>query len=365
MIDAAKLVECLKSDNSLIRQNALVRAQNLSQSDRNELHEFVKPLGGIAYLSKLIMPDRPPPVLNTFHPRETPSSEEDIEKHRSACREFLTKKHPYPNLFSGRGIVCCAGGPKYIPCVWVNLNILRQHGCRLPVQIWHFGPKEMSLEVKELFKNLNVTFVDIDEIAKIHPMDNLRGWEAKSYSIINSPFKEVLYLDADNVPVRNPEYLFDCREFGSTGALFWPDYGRLEQGRAIWRICEIQFRDEPEWESGQVLVNKEKCWEALLLTQWYNAHSPFYYRHIHGDKETFHLAFRKLNAPCYVGPPMKGIECTMVQHDPKGQVVFQHRNFDKWSFDGNKEIAGFQLEKECLEYLQSLKKILDEKKITL
>lgn len=61
MIDAAKLVECLKSDNPLIRQGALVRAQNLSQSDKNELQEFVKPLGGVAYLSKLIMPDRPTP----------------------------------------------------------------------------------------------------------------------------------------------------------------------------------------------------------------------------------------------------------------------------------------------------------------
>jgi hypothetical protein len=364
MIDAANFIECLKSENKLVRESALTRMKLLSVSDRNELVDFVKPQGGMAYLSKLIMPDRPAPAP-LFSTREKQSPEEEIERQRQVAREFIGQQHPYPNTFSGRGIVCSAGGPKYIPCVWVNVNMLRLHKCKLPIQIWHFGPREMPQQIKELFRDLGVTFVDTDEIAKVHPMGNLRGWESKPFSIIHSPFKEVLYLDADNVPVRDPSYLFDCKEFASTGAMFWPDFGRLETDRAIWRICEVQYRDEPEWESGQILVNKEKCWKALLLARLYNERSPFYYRHVHGDKETYHMAFRRLEQPCFVAPPMKGIDSTMVQHDPEGKVIFQHRNFDKWNLDGNKRVSGFVNESECLGFISQLKNLLIEKKITL
>ena len=35
---------------------------------------------------------------------------------------------------------------------------------------------------------------------------------------------QVLLLDADNQPLRNPEPLFDAEAFRSTGGLFWPDW---------------------------------------------------------------------------------------------------------------------------------------------
>ena len=36
--------------------------------------------------------------------------------------------------------------------------------------------------------------------------------------------EQVLLLDADNQPLRNPEPLFDAEAFRSTGGLFWPDW---------------------------------------------------------------------------------------------------------------------------------------------
>jgi hypothetical protein len=37
---------------------------------------------------------------------------------------------------------------------------------------------------------------------------------------------QVLLLDADNQPLRNPEPLFDAAPFRSTGGMFWPDWCR-------------------------------------------------------------------------------------------------------------------------------------------
>lgn len=37
-------------------------------------------------------------------------------------------------------------------------------------------------------------------------------------------FDDVLMLDSDNIPVRDPAFLFDSVEFKELGAVFWPDY---------------------------------------------------------------------------------------------------------------------------------------------
>jgi len=82
-------------------------------------------------------------------------------------------------------------------------------------------------------------------------------------------------------------FLFEEVEYHRTGSIFWPDYGTLGPDRAIWSICDIPYREESEFESGQMLINKTMCWKPLALTFWFNEHSDFFYSHIHGDKETF------------------------------------------------------------------------------
>ena len=166
-------------------------------------------------------------------------------------------------------------------------------------------------------------------------------------------------MDADNVPVVNPEFLFEGAEFRGSGAVFWPDReaDRDEKAHAIWRSCGMRPPREREFESGQVLVDKARCWKALRLSMWFNEQSDFYYKHLHGDKETFHLAFRRLRTAHRLVPvPVHQLEATMCQHDFSGRRIFQHRNRDKWDFfTGNKRIAGFWLEEECRQYIAELR----------
>lgn len=185
----------------------------------------------------------------------------DIEKltdanARRISEEFIQGILPYPGNFHGKGIVICGGGVRYFTNAWVCINMLRRLGCQLPVEFWYLGHREMSNDMISLVQPLNVRCVDGLEVRKTKPARILNGWELKPYAIINCLFKEVLYLDADNVPVVNPEFLFGTREYQETGAIFWPDYNRLAQSRAIWAICGIEYRDEPEIESGQIVLNK-------------------------------------------------------------------------------------------------------------
>ena len=50
------------------------------------------------------------------------------------------------------------------------------------------------------------------------------GWMTKSQMLYLSSFQEVLVLDSDNVPLKDPAFLFDTKEYKSGGNLFWPDF---------------------------------------------------------------------------------------------------------------------------------------------
>jgi len=262
---------------------------------------------------------------------------------------------PYPPRYEGRGIVIPGGG-RYFQQAWVCIHMLRHIGCTLPIELWHLGPQEMTDDWREALAPLGVTCVDALEVRKQQPVRILNGWELKPFAILHSRFKEVLMLDADNVPIVDPTFLFDSPQFKVHGAIFWPDYGRLARDRSIWSLTGITYRDEPEFESGQIVVDKERCWGPLSLAMWMNEHSDFWYGPIHGDKETFHLAWRKLGLD-YAMPttPIESLDGVMCQHDFDGRRIFQHRNMHKWRIDApNKAIAGFNFDDECRSYLRQL-----------
>jgi hypothetical protein len=280
---------------------------------------------------------------------------------------------PYPaDRFAGRGVVMAAGGPRLFTNAWVTLNVLRRlHGCTLPVQLWYLGPDEMSPQMLELLGTLDVECVDALEVGRRHPMRRLGGWECKPFAIVHCPFREVLWIDADNAPLVDPTFLFSEPEYARTGALFWPDLYRLPPDHPIWEICRVPWRDEPELESGQLVVDKARCWAVLQLTLHLNAWSDFYYQYVYGDKETFHLAWRMLDRP-YAMPPYPSRMATgawsqapatdagawtQVQHDFAGRPIFHHRtSTGKWNLLGeNLRFEGIPYHEFCLDVLADLR----------
>jgi hypothetical protein len=171
-------------------------------------------------------------------------------------------------------------------------------------------------------------------------------------------FRQVLLLDADNVPVVDPTFLFQTPELRETGAVFWPDRpepvtvraARLTREHPVWALTGLEPRGDPSFESGQLCVDKSRCWRALRLTVWMNEHAAFWYRFLYGDKDTFHVAWRKAGAAWSMParPPTVLQGCAFAQHDFEDRVIFQHRHGDKWRLDGaNIPIADFQHEDRC------------------
>lgn len=277
----------------------------------------------------------------------------------------------YPkSRFSGSGIVICAGGRTYFTCAWVLVNLLRRLGCRLPIEVWYRTRHEMNDEMHSLLERTEG--VRCMNAAEHGPACRLDGWEVKPYAIIHSSFEDVLFLDCDNVPTRDPGAMFDEEAYRRHGAVFWPDRwmgeGDPDHLRTLlpqaWEACDVERRDEPEFESGQLLVNKRRCWRALQLTMFLNEHSSFFYRWLLGDKDTFHMAWRRIGQS-YAMPMIRprqdsGDGPVLYQHDFQGRCLFQHRNQDKWDYDGgNIRIPGFVHEELCFELLDRLRRHWD------
>lgn len=263
--------------------------------------------------------------------------------------------------FEGRGIVICAGGARLFTCAWVCIGMLRRLGCALPIEVWHLGPGEMSGPMRSLLREFDVHCIDAFEVAKVHPVDRLGGWELKPYALLHSRFREVLLLDADNVPVRDPSNLFEREEFRSSGTIFWPDIMHLSRSNPIWAVAGLVARDSPSVESGQMLLDKSKCWRALVLAHWMNQRSDAFYEMLHGDKDTFLIAWLMLDQPHHlVRHQPKQLAATICQRDLEGAVLFQHRNGAKWILRGaNPAVEGFRLEQECFDLLACLERLWD------
>jgi hypothetical protein len=139
---------------------------------------------------------------------------EEREQYKSALYDTIEHSSRYPEgRFRGRGIVTVAGGQSYLAGAWASFSILRAMKVDLPMQLWFFGEGEFDNKTRALFSEIGVECVDIQKVLKENPAKNLSPeyasqrrfalFEMKCYSILHSPFEEVLFLDADDIALRD------------------------------------------------------------------------------------------------------------------------------------------------------------------
>ncbi|KAJ3275194.1 hypothetical protein HDV01_000919 [Terramyces sp. JEL0728] len=159
----------------------------------------------------------------------------------------------------------------------------------------------------------------------------------KIVAILSSDFENVLFLDCDNFPLREPSFLFNTGAYRDTGMILWPDFWTQTGENPLWRILGLECIDEKEHESGQVVVNKNLLYHQLQLSL-YLSMSPDFAKYTHGDKEAFSLAMRLYNSPYHqikqntfvVGTEKDGF-CGMGMLQFYDTPLFMHVNFLKYN----------------------------------
>lgn len=229
---------------------------------------------------------------------------------------------------------------------YVSVRSLRQLGSTLPVEMW-YKTSETDVNHPLLQRLVSEYGVYLREITD----PRATRFYTKLHAIFYSAFDQVLLLDADNFPVRDPNYLFDTPEFVDTGALFWPDFWKpgntifnIHEDSFVWTVFGLDYVNMFEQESGQLVINRRRHVAALNVLMFYGFSLPRVHeemRLVWGDKDLFRFAWMKTESSFFMIPRPPGaagtkhadydLFCgvTMVQHDPSGKIVFLHRNTEK------------------------------------
>ena len=286
-----------------------------------------------------------------------------IESLHARQRQAVLDAARTPRSWSGRGIVTSAYDRDFASA-WVLLSELARLGVRTPIEVFSM-PGELSERHAALLAPLNLDL----RLRPLQAQHSVRYF-LKPHAIWQSGFREVLWLDTDNFPIRDPSFLFDDEEFQQKGSLFWRDVTGAERAQLwhpaspIWPLFNVPGNDAEEFETGQLLVDKEKRLAELALTLHFASDAIYSDQLWTGDKDMFRLAWQNLAAARKKAPPGNaylrdrdrvpygfmpfgpfhmgrandlgrwGGGTVMVQRDREGRALFNHRNLDKFTLSG-------------------------------
>jgi predicted O-linked N-acetylglucosamine transferase (SPINDLY family) len=209
---------------------------------------------------------------------------------------------------------------------------------------------------------LDVELVDATAAEGAGDFKMLGGFECKAHALAACRFEQVFLLDADNIPLVDPQIVLESHEFKRHGQVFWPDF-YYQPGHTFairprsWTDFGLTPRAGLELESGQLAVDRIACWKQLQLVRLLNVHSDRCYgAYTWGDKDTFTLSWL-ISGREYYSMPIRPryIDRTRAlvfwQYGLDGAPGFQHQR--KW-LDPPEQVKAALLDDELVKQ-QSLK----------
>jgi hypothetical protein len=160
-----------------------------------------------------------------------------------------------------------------------------------------------SYQIEQFNEFSDVTINNLQDFGmRLSTPKDSKLYSMKGATLLLSKFDEILLLDADNIPARDPTFLFDSDPFKETGALFWKDYWMTRCDNPVLKVLELGCIHENEQESGQLVIKKSSpgVLKALSLAFYVQRKTSHFGNFILGDKDTFRLSWRYLNVPYHM-----------------------------------------------------------------
>ena len=288
--------------------------------------------------------------------------------------DWINSTGPLPKFTKDRAIITTCYDQEFAGC-WILLKELnRIINNPIPILVY-YRADELSQQQIEFLESIS-SQVEVRQFQ--NPIRNYvdryghsKGWACKIWAVLESTdYEQVMWIDNDNLPIRDPTFLFSDPEYQTKGSLFWRDLMSTDQANDyhwasdFWRVFNVAPNDSELFDSGQFLINKTQCWSELHLMQFYadNNHVFFNWG---GDKECWRMAWQHLHlrngntfnhlnfqigtVPYGMiewGPFMKGRPnpykkwsggSVMVQRDRQGHELFNHRTMAKFKLNSTND----------------------------
>ena len=264
----------------------------------------------------------------------------DVEKMRNAHKKLVHRLNTDPPKMvytpGTQGIVSTAGGA-YLPVLVISLRMLRRTGSKLPMEVFLADKTEYESYICEtVLPELNAKCVILSDILDQVPKEvSITHYQYKVVSMLFSSFEELLFLDSDAFPIREPMELFAAEPFASHGLVLWPDFWASTASSLFYSITSqpapsMTLRQSSE--TGEILISKKTHQRSLLLATYYNYYGPDQYYALlsqgspgEGDKETFLAAASAFNESFYqVSESVRAIGHFKPDGDLAGSAMVQY-----------------------------------------
>ena len=209
----------------------------------------------------------------------------------------------------GRGIVIPGGGI-YLKSAWVTIRMVRHFGCELPIELWLLPWETVTAAERSAIEAYGVTVRTLDPgycvdekiAAKAwrKPI-YLGGWQSKIQAVLQSSFREVIYLDADCYPVE-AGWLDKLTETGEATFL-----GDIVESNVLLTDAACEAFRVPHGvpvDSGAFYVSKDStAWCDIVAA----INGPEMVRHVYGDilygdKDSWWIAHHLAGVPYRILP---------------------------------------------------------------
>lgn len=256
--------------------------------------------------------------------------------------------------YQGKKGYVMIGGGKYNWLSYLVIKQIRATGSTLPIELFIPSQEEYEKDFCEkVLPQYDAKCIVADRklMTLLKDRFGISGFQYKLIAILMSQFENVLYLDSDNFPTLNVDYLFESEIYKQTNLIMWPDawarttnpkyydiagvkvkenkirYSAYDKKQAEnqglsgvkplrdYTFADSRFHDfegtipDPTSEAGMFLINKTSHLKTLLLCLYYNVFGPDYYYPLltqgsagEGDKETFIAAANAIGQPWFQTP---------------------------------------------------------------
>lgn len=306
-----------------------------------------------------------------------------VASHSRIVAALSTISSPASTIYSGKGIVVSGGGALMGGALAMIIQT-RETGSKLPIELILNTYDEYD---EHICKNLGAKFgfrcviIEQELGSEFFKSLEVTKFVYKILGLFVSSFDHTIALDADNMPIKNPDEILTSTAYTKTEFLLWPDLWQrtispeyydivgIEHGELRRRngapndakfssyldigVDDAHFHDldglpsHVSTETGQMVFSKMKHYRSFILALYYNVFGKDYYWPMFyqgspgsGDRDTFVPALHVFEEPYhvvehqtwlagFVTPENQFQETTIVQYDPITSENFDY-HWRKW-----------------------------------
>ncbi len=230
-----------------------------------------------------------------------------------------------------RGVIYTGLPSEHFQDIYQSILAHRNLKVSIPVEVWvNTSDMDVCQEVFESPGAFEFLFPHQKPLSKQETHDTIgkttckelpataRGFASKFHALLGTHFTDVLFMDADNIAVRDVNEIFDSKQYQQTGSILWPDLwgescrnteARKDNGytgfrtNVIWqaKIGGLTWKNTRDYahesEAGQIAFDLTRHGGLLDLGRHFIEEGGLLRDAVNGDKDIFRLLHLMMDEP--------------------------------------------------------------------